>query len=137
MLRKRPVYLRLVSTAGLAGALLALPALAQQPAVPKELEGWWHGTIQNYPHDPKPDRELFVGADGKCLWDYAKPTKTRGHDTAACTIDAAKRSIEVRTTGRSRVSLRLEGDELKGYFGMAFGSSEIPFTLAMQRGRKP
>ena len=67
MLRKRNRSLRSLSRAGLAAALLALSAIAlsaiaQQPAVPKELEGWWHGTIQNYPHDPRPDRELFIGA---------------------------------------------------------------------------
>ncbi|MFZ5778676.1 MAG: hypothetical protein ACOY4R_00535 [Pseudomonadota bacterium] len=102
------------------------------------LDGAWHGTIQNYPIDPKPDRELFIEPDGTCKWDYAKVTKRRGPDTVRCTLDRAAGKIYLVTAGNSKVSLTLDSsDQLTGIIMVKMGTYENPYRITLKRGRAP
>jgi hypothetical protein len=102
------------------------------------LEGVWYGSVEKYHYDSNPDRELFIAADGTCRWDYAKTKKRRGPDKADCKVDHAAGTVELVTSGRSKVRLkRTPEGRLKGLFLMAFGGSELPFSITMSRRLTP
>jgi hypothetical protein len=117
-----------------AGVSLGFPLCAMADG----LDGPWHGTIQNYPNDPKPDRELFIEPDNTCKWDYAKVTKKRGPDSVRCWIDRAAGKLYLVTAGNSKVTLVQDGpDQLKGIMMIKMGTYENPYHITLRRGRAP
>lgn len=107
-------------------------------AMADALDGPWHGTIQNYFSDSKPDRELFIEPDNTCKWDYAKVTKKRGPDSVRCWIDRAAGKLYLVTAGNSKVTLVQDGpDQLKGIMMIKMGTYENPYHITLRRGRAP
>jgi hypothetical protein len=111
---------------------------AESAGAQASLEGVWHGSVENYHYDSNPHRELFIAADGTCRWDYAKTKKRRGPDKVDCKVDPAAATVELVTTGKSKVRLKLTPEgQLKGLFLMKFGGSDMPFNITMLRGAAP
>lgn len=106
--------------------ILSTPVFAQQPSI----FGSWCGVLGNGWVADTPNRDLVVGQDGKCKWDF--PKRNGPGSARACNISSD--GLDLITGAGSKIGLKFkDSDTLEGWFELKSAGSKI-YSVTARRG---